>query len=156
RSRRKVAMTIDWPWAEMERSSSIPSTVLTASSMTWETSVSTSSGEAPGRVVRTLTVGRSTEGRRSTPRRGYEAAPTTTSARISIAARPGRWMQSAASRRMRPAGGVRYGGRVGAGAEGESNERRGRAGALGCGGRRGDLHAGDALGEDAGGAEGGE
>ena len=55
--------------AETERSSLMPSTVLTASSMRCDTSVSTSSGEAPGKVVRTRTVGRSTEGKRSTPSR---------------------------------------------------------------------------------------
>ncbi len=53
-------MTNELPWPEIDRSSLMPSTVLTASSMRWEISDSTSSGEAPGRLVRTLTVGRST------------------------------------------------------------------------------------------------
>ncbi len=67
RSRSKVAMTIELPPEEMERSSWMPSTVLTASSMRSETSASVSSVEAPGSAVRTETVGRSTEGKRSTP-----------------------------------------------------------------------------------------
>jgi hypothetical protein len=62
-----------------------------------ETSVSTSSGLAPGSVVRTLTVGRSMAGKRSTPRRKYAAAPTTTSARMSMVAKTGRRMQISAS-----------------------------------------------------------
>ncbi len=69
RSRVNVTTTMELPGPEMERSSSIPSTVLTTSSIGWVTSVSTSSAEAPGRVVRMVTVGRSTEGKRSTPRR---------------------------------------------------------------------------------------
>ncbi len=68
RSSLKVAMTSDVPGPETERSSSMPSTVLTTSSMGCEMSVSTSSADAPGRPVRTLTVGRSTDGKRSTPR----------------------------------------------------------------------------------------
>ncbi len=61
-------MTNDEPVDEIERSSSMPSTVLTASSMRRETSFSISSGAAPGSGVRTDTVGRSTDGKRSTPR----------------------------------------------------------------------------------------
>ena len=64
-----VAMTAEVPCPEIERSSSMPSTVLTTSSIGCETTVSTSSGDAPGRVVRIETLGRSTEGKRSTPRR---------------------------------------------------------------------------------------
>jgi len=45
----------------------MPSTVLTTSSIISVTSVSTCSGGAPGSVVRTETVGRSTDGSRSTP-----------------------------------------------------------------------------------------
>ena len=41
----------------------MPSTVLTTSSMRCETSVSISSGDAPVKVVRTVTVGRSTAGK---------------------------------------------------------------------------------------------
>ena len=51
----------------MDRSSSMPWMVLIASSRGIETSDSISSGAAPGRVARTITVGRSTGGKRSTP-----------------------------------------------------------------------------------------
>ncbi len=78
----------------------MPSTRLTASSMTSEICVSTSSTEAPGRLVRTMMVGRSTAGKRSTPSLKKEAAPTTTSARMIMAAKTGRAMQVAASVRM--------------------------------------------------------
>ena len=69
RLRLKVTITTEVPGPEIDRSSSIPSTVLTASSMRLEIPVSTSSAEAPGSWVRIETVGRSTEGNRSTPRR---------------------------------------------------------------------------------------
>ena len=52
----------------MERSSWMPSIVLTTSSIGWETWDSISAGEAPGRRVLTRTVGRSTDGKRSTSR----------------------------------------------------------------------------------------
>ena len=67
RSSLNVVMTSETPGPDTERSSSMPSTVLIASSMRWETSTSVSSGEAPGSCVRTITVGRSTAGKRSTP-----------------------------------------------------------------------------------------
>ena len=69
----------------------------TASSMRRVTVLSISSGEAPSRVVRTLMIGRSTSGNRSTPRRPYATAPTTTMARISMTAKTGRWTQTSAS-----------------------------------------------------------
>ena len=52
-----MTFTIDWPGAETDRSSLMPSTRLTASSRMSETCVSTSSTEAPGSVVRTMTFG---------------------------------------------------------------------------------------------------
>ena len=52
-----VATTSDAPRPEIERSSAMPSTVLTASSIRCEICDSISSGEAPGRPVRTRTVG---------------------------------------------------------------------------------------------------
>jgi hypothetical protein len=67
RSRPKVATTTEVPLDEIERSSVMPSTVFTASSISSEISDSTSSGAPPGSVVRTLIVGRSTAGKRSTP-----------------------------------------------------------------------------------------
>ncbi len=47
----------------------MPSTVLTAASIGCEISASVSSVEEPGSAVRTETVGRSTDGKRSTPSR---------------------------------------------------------------------------------------
>ena len=93
RSRRKVAMTTVEPAREMLRSSSIPSTVLTASSISRATSISISSGEAPGSEARAETLGMSTEGRRSTPSPVKAAAPTTTIARMIIEAKTGRSMK---------------------------------------------------------------
>jgi hypothetical protein len=68
RSRLNVATTKLAPLNETERSSLMPSTVLTAPSIRSAISDSTSSGAPPGSVVRTITVGRSTAGKRSTPR----------------------------------------------------------------------------------------
>ncbi len=61
-------MTCDTPSVEIERSSSMPLMVLIASSIFSETSVSISCGDAPGSVVTTATMGRSTLGKRSTLR----------------------------------------------------------------------------------------
>src|SRR6185295_10072092 len=97
RLRLKVAITNEVPCPETDRSWSIPSTVLTTSSMRCETSASTSSGAAPGRFVRTLTVGRSTEGKRSTPNLKKPAAPTTTSDRTIMVANTGRRIHISAS-----------------------------------------------------------
>ena len=69
RLRLKVMRTSELPGLVIERSSLMPWMVLTASSIFWETWVSMSSVEAPGNSVRTETVGRSTAGKRSTPRR---------------------------------------------------------------------------------------
>ena len=63
----KLTMTCDTPSVEIERSSSMPLMVLTASSILSVTSVSISSGAAPGRRVTTATIGKSTLGKRSTP-----------------------------------------------------------------------------------------
>ena len=96
RLRLNVTFSIDWPGADTERSSLMPSTRLTTSSRTSESWLSTSSTEPPGRVVRTITFGRSTDGNRSTPSRMNDAPPTTTSAMTSIVAKTGRRMQMAA------------------------------------------------------------
>ncbi len=90
-------MTMDWLGPEIDRSSRMPCTVLTNCSISRETWVSTSSAEAPGSSVRMTTVGTSTAGKRSTPRRAHEAAPTTTSESTSMAAKTGRLMQTSAS-----------------------------------------------------------
>ena len=64
-----VTVTLLVPGPVRERSSVMPWMVLTASSIFCVTCVSISSTEAPGSSVRTLTVGSSTEGKRSTPSR---------------------------------------------------------------------------------------
>ena len=71
--------TCDTPSDEVERSSSMPLIVLTASSILSVISVSTSSGAAPGSRVVTTTVGKSTLGKRSSPSRVNANAPTTVS-----------------------------------------------------------------------------
>ena len=53
RLRSNWTMTNELPTPEMERSSVMPSTVLTCSSMGWEMSDSTSTGDAPGSRVPT-------------------------------------------------------------------------------------------------------
>ena len=60
-------VTRDKPSEEFENSSSMPETVLTASSMRFDSCVSTSSGEAPRSVVVIETIGNSIFGNRSTP-----------------------------------------------------------------------------------------
>ena len=75
RSSTKVAKTCDWPSMELERSSSRPAMVLTASSMVLVIWLSISSGEAPGRRVVMVMVGRSTLGKMSTPSCAKEARP---------------------------------------------------------------------------------
>ena len=74
----------------MERSSSIPLMVLTASSILSATSISTSREEAPGTTVVMATVGNSTLGKRSTPRLAYPAMPSTTITSIITVAKMGR------------------------------------------------------------------
>ena len=97
RRRSNSTRTMDWLGPEMERISRMPCTVLTNCSISRVTWVSTSSADAPGSSVRMLTVGTSTDGKRSTPRRAYEAAPTTTRESTSMAANTGRRMQTSAS-----------------------------------------------------------
>ena len=63
----KLTMTCETPSVEIERSSSMPLMVLTASSILSVISVSISCGDAPGSVVTTATMGKSTLGKRSTP-----------------------------------------------------------------------------------------
>ena len=75
-------MTCETPSEDVERSSSMPLIVLTASSILSVISVSTSSGAAPGSRVVTTTVGKSTLGKRSRPSRVNANAPTTVSDRM--------------------------------------------------------------------------
>ena len=93
----KVTMTSELPGVEIERSSWMPWIVLICSSSFCVSWVSISSVDAPGSSTLTLTVGRSTAGKRSTPSRKYEAAPTTTSAITIMVAKTGRLMQTSAS-----------------------------------------------------------
>ena len=97
RLRLKVMVTIDSDSVDVERMLSMPSTVATESSTQRVTALSISSGEAPGRTVRTETMGMSTSGKRSTPSLEYETPPTTTSARMSMTAKTGRATQTSAS-----------------------------------------------------------
>src|SRR6185369_3595693 len=97
RSSLNVAITIAVPCPQTDLSSLMPSTVLTTSSIGCATSDSTSSGAAPGRPTRTETVGRSTEGKRSTPSLKKPAAPITTSDNTIMVAKTGRRMQISAS-----------------------------------------------------------
>src|SRR5262249_30302122 len=103
----KLTMTCEIPSDETDRSSSMPLIVLTASSILSVISVSICSGAAPGCTVVTSTVGKSTFGKRSTPRRVNENAPMTVSERMSTVAKTGRLTQSAASHCMTGLCGVR-------------------------------------------------
>ena len=93
-------MTCETPSDEFERSSSIPLIVLTASSILSVTSVSTSSGAAPGSLVTTTTVGKSTFGNRSSPSFVKANAPTTVSERVMTVAKTGRRTEIEASHCM--------------------------------------------------------
>ncbi len=75
----------------------MPSMVLTISSIGLVTPVSISSTLAPFSVVVTVTIGKSTFGKRSRPRRSNENQPSTTSAMISMVAKTGLRMQTSAS-----------------------------------------------------------
>src|SRR5262245_49238939 len=90
-------MTTDTPSEEVERNSSMPLMVLSASSILSVISVSTSCGAAPGSTVVTVTVGNSTRGKRSTSSRRYEKMPITTSVVINIVAKTGRRTHSSAN-----------------------------------------------------------
>src|SRR5262249_41586435 len=85
--------TCEMPSLVVERSSSMPETVLTISSMGLVTCVSISSTLAPRRVVVIDTTGRSTFGNKSTPKRKYDAAPSTIGAEISMIVKTGRLIQ---------------------------------------------------------------
>ena len=91
---------VETPSEEVDLSSSMPLMVLTASSILSEISVSISSGAAPGSLVVTTTVGKSTFGKRSRPRRENEKAPMTVSARMRTLAKTGRLTEIAANHCM--------------------------------------------------------
>src|SRR5262245_47849104 len=99
-SSRNEMMTCETPSDEFDRSSSMPLMVLTPSSILSVISVSTSSGAAPGSRVVTTTVGKSTFGKRSSPRRPKENAPMTVSERMRTLAKTGRLTEMEASHCM--------------------------------------------------------
>ncbi len=99
-SSRNATMTCETPSDEFDRSSSMPLMVLTASSILSVTSVSTSSGAAPGRRVVTTTVGKSTFGNRSSPSCVNAKAPMTVSDRVMTVAKTGRRTEMDASHCM--------------------------------------------------------
>ena len=90
RSRVKVIVQLPLPWLELQRSSSMPLIVLTAASIGLVMEVSTSSALAPFGLARTLTVGESVRGIRSSPRSRYENQPRTRSAALIIKKEDGR------------------------------------------------------------------
>src|ERR1044072_581324 len=96
-SSRKVMKTCDTPSTEVERSSSMALTVLTAPSILSVISVSISWGDAPGLTTVTVIVGRSIFGNRSTPNDRYEKSPTTVRLSMIIVANTGRRTQISAS-----------------------------------------------------------
>ena len=90
RSSTNVAKTCDCPSMVEERSSSRPPMVLTTSSIGLVIWLSISSGEAPGRRVVMVIVGRSTFGKMSTPSRAKEARPSTTRVAMTMVVKTGR------------------------------------------------------------------
>ena len=89
--------TCETPSMDDDRSSSMPLIVFTASSTFCVISVSISSGDAPGLITVTVTVGKSIFGNRSNPNEKYENAPTVMSDRINIVANTGRLTQISAN-----------------------------------------------------------
>src|SRR6187401_3635473 len=85
--------TREKPSLEFDSTRFTPSMPATASSMGLVTSVSTSSGEAPGYTVEMLTNGKSTAGNRSIPSRVIDTIPSTTKLRMNIVAKTGRLME---------------------------------------------------------------
>ena len=86
-------MTTEIPSWVVDRSSSIPETVLMMSSIGLVTVVSISSTLAPEREVVTVQTGKSTLGKRSTPRFPYATTPSTTGNATSTQVKTGRLMQ---------------------------------------------------------------
>ncbi len=93
-------MTVDTPSDDTDRNSSMPLTVLTASSILSVISVSICSGEAPAWRVVMRMVGKSTFGNRSTPSWKNENPPMTVSVRMSTDANTGRLTERLASHCM--------------------------------------------------------
>src|SRR5579884_2179472 len=93
-SNKNWTITVLTPSRVVERSSSMPETELTASSIGLVTVVSSSSALAPGRLAVTDTTGKSTLGNRSTPSLKYDTNPSTTGADTSTQVKIGRRMQT--------------------------------------------------------------
>ncbi len=89
-SSRSSMPTMDSPSAEVEITRLTPLMPATASSIGRVTSVSTSSGPAPGYGTSTLTKGKLTSGKRSMPSRPRETAPSTMKLTMTIVAKTGR------------------------------------------------------------------
>ena len=90
---RNWTVTIETPSWVVDRSSSMPETVLMMSSIGLVTVVSISSTLAPGSTVVTVQTGKSTLGNRSTPSSLYETSPSTTGIATSTQVNTGRLMQ---------------------------------------------------------------
>src|SRR5580698_6095524 len=89
----KPMTSVETPSRVVERSSSMPETVLTTSSTGLVIDDSISSTLAPLSVVVIATTGTSTLGNNSTPSRAYDASPNTTGPRTSMVVNTGRRMQ---------------------------------------------------------------
>ena len=85
--------TIDRPSADVEMTRLTPLMPATASSIGRVTSVSTSSGPAPGYGTSTFTKGKLTSGKRSMPRRPSETMPSTMKLTMTIVAKTGRLIE---------------------------------------------------------------
>jgi hypothetical protein len=96
----KETITCEMPSDDVERKSSMPLIVFSASSILSVTSVSICSGDAPNWRVVTSTVGKSTFGKRSRPSSEKENAPMTVRDRTRTDAKTGRRTQISASHCM--------------------------------------------------------
>src|SRR5690606_40642707 len=99
-SRSSWTTTLDTPSLETDSSDLMPDTWLTAPSMRSVTSVSISSGAAPGSTVVMTTTGMSTFGNLSTPSPLYPTPPRTNMTSINTQANTGRCTQILASHCM--------------------------------------------------------
>src|SRR5260221_13948678 len=96
-SKENGTATSEVPSFDREFSSSMPEMVLIAPSILSVTSVSISSGAAPGSLVVTMITGKSMLGNSSSPSLVYPAMPTTRTRSISTVAKMGRRTHTSAS-----------------------------------------------------------
>src|SRR4029450_3046686 len=101
----KVAKTWLCPSMVEERSSSRPLMVLTTSSMGLVIWLSISSGDAPGKSVVIVMVGRSTLGKMSTPSWTKDASPSTTRVAMTMVVKTGRRKKTSRETNQERAGG---------------------------------------------------